>query len=69
MSTWAFEESDDGWVTLPGPAIWWPNDYNYAQHGFDTPLADNGYKAAFLMIFAAKEPAEFELISLVKDEL
>jgi hypothetical protein len=64
-----FEDGEVEWVTLPGPAAWWPQDYNYTEHGFDTPLTDNGYKAAFSMIFVTEEPANFKLINPVDHEL
>ena len=50
------------WITLPGPAEWWPEDYDFIKHGFDTPLRDDGHQAAFFMLFARDKPAEFELV-------
>lgn len=71
MSTWLFEVGDESneWVTLPGPAEWWPENYDYAQHGFDTPLTNDGYQSAFFMMHASEEPLEFGLVNPAENEL
>jgi len=71
MSTWVFEDGDESkeWVTLPGPEEWWPENYDYVQHGFDTPLTNNGYQTAFFMMHALEEPLEFKLVNPDENEL
>jgi hypothetical protein len=44
------------WVTLPGPADWWPIDIDAT--GFFFPEQGSGYKEAFMMIEAKGEPAD-----------
>ena len=44
------ENEDGDWVTLPGPAEWWPEDFDYAKYGFDVPGSSTGYVAAWAML-------------------
>lgn len=59
---WAFnneDEDEDGWVELPGPADWWPEgeeDLNATGFFFHPPAS--GYKEAYEMIYAEKEPED-----------
>lgn len=71
MSTWLFEDCDESneWMTLPGPAEWWPENYDYAQHGFDTPSTNDGYQTAFFIVHSREEPPEFELVNPASNEL
>lgn len=49
-------------VTLPGPADFWPDDYDYDRYGFNVPMTNQGHKEAFDMIWLAQRPAEYELV-------
>jgi hypothetical protein len=66
---WSLAKEDE-WYSLPGLAAWWPDDYDYAKHGFDVPLSDDGHFTAYSMIrvvdsmldqFDMISPEEFEL--------
>jgi hypothetical protein len=61
-------EEDPEWSTLPGPSDWWPEDFNYAKHGFDIPSDKDGFLEAFLLLQADDPPAEFDLVSPNKHE-
>ena len=38
--SWADEDMEEGWYTLPRPAEWWPEDYDYEDHNFAMPRED-----------------------------
>jgi hypothetical protein len=57
LNAWVLDGTDeDTWVTLPGPADWWPIDIDAT--GFFFPEQGPGYKEAFMMIDAEGEPAD-----------
>jgi hypothetical protein len=58
MSAW-MDATD---VTLPGPAEFWPNDYDYERYGFDVPLNSQGYKEAFDLIWAEERSLLYDLV-------
>ena len=41
------------WTELPGPAEWWPDDYDYEAHGFDYKfwLSKGSHAAALDLLF------------------
>jgi hypothetical protein len=65
--TWMVK--DDGWYDLPGPAEWYPEDYNFKKHGFDVLAKDDGHEEAFTMVWAESEPERFNMILPSMDEL
>ncbi len=56
--TWNVEDPEDpDWYTLPGHAKWWPDNYDFAENGFDISSSNiDEYKQAWDMVFAEKEP-------------
>jgi hypothetical protein len=44
------EELMAGWITLPGPAHWWPHDYDYESCGFALPQQNIGQEEAFKLV-------------------
>lgn len=62
LQAWVFDiDGDDDndenlWVTLPGPADWWPADIDAT--GFFFPEPGPGYKEAFMMLESKQEPAD-----------
>lgn len=63
-------DNQSGWYTLPGPADWWPDQYDYKKFGFDVE-AGNGekYERAFQMMFELTPPELFKWILPGMDEL
>jgi hypothetical protein len=41
---------DDEWYELPGPAAWWPDDYDYAGNGWEMDTDDNVKKSQIFAI-------------------
>ena len=63
-------DNETGWYTLPGPADWWPDHYDYKAFGFDIEAGDSGkYERAFHMIFELMQPESFKWILPGMDEL
>jgi hypothetical protein len=68
MTTWIFG-MDAEYVELPGPAEWWPENYDYEKHGFAVPAVDNGYQEAFAMVFSDEEPERYAFVFPSDDDL
>jgi hypothetical protein len=45
------KEFKEGWYTLPGPACWWPDDYDFDGNGFSLPDEDMRYEEVFSLVF------------------
>jgi hypothetical protein len=60
MATWIYRRKVG--IELPGPANWWPKDYDFERHRFDVPSADNGEEEAFAMLFVDEEPERYAFI-------
>lgn len=69
MASWMMPE-DIVDITLPGPAEFWPEDYDFEKHGFymDTRNKAN-YEEAYAMVFVEEEPKRYGLIFLLDNEL
>jgi hypothetical protein len=58
------------WYTLPGPAEWWSDDYDYERFGFDVELdIDGKYQRAFEMIYEDTPSQAFDMLLPGSDEL
>lgn len=49
LAAWAMEDGD-GWITLPGPAAWWPSTYDMKRHGFVPDESTDEAKGAYKLI-------------------
>ena len=60
----AAQKPQDAWITLPGDAWWWPDDYDYEKYGWGLDEDQNGAKSAFILLTTPwKEvPKEFDSI-------
>jgi hypothetical protein len=58
MSTWM----TDAWYELPGPADWWPEDYDLVEHGFAPSNISRNFERAFEIIFEPTEPKDFVFV-------
>jgi hypothetical protein len=56
MAAWCEEEG--GWVDLPGPADWWPEDSEIDRTGFAFSDRRSGHYEAYRLIHADQEPSD-----------
>ncbi|KAI9840974.1 MAG: hypothetical protein M1837_001103 [Sclerophora amabilis] len=49
---------EDEWVTLPGPAEWWPEEYNFEKHGWIVGEAEMNQELVFSWLFQKEIPKE-----------
>ena len=64
--------SSSGWIEYPGPSDWWPEDYDYAKHGWvPDEDAEKSELAYSLMTdsYDKEIPAAFEDFKLAPMEL
>ncbi|ELR10474.1 hypothetical protein VC83_01811 [Pseudogymnoascus destructans] len=64
FASWNFE---DGQVSLPGPADWYPDGYDTTQHGFQLDEDATGAFKAWEMLREKDEPVDFKWV-LPSDE-
>lgn len=55
--TWSTDGEDT--ITLPGPAAWYPADYDFEKHGFYAEENAMGAYQAWEMLREENEPANF----------
>ena len=63
------DNNDEEFVWLPGPAAWWPEDYDSIQHGFYVPNDAVGARRAFEMLSELSEPQDFVWVFPSDNEL
>lgn len=68
MATWCLGQ-DVVDVDLPGPAEWWPENYDYKRYGFEIPDIDNGHEEAFAMLHVNDEPERYAFVFPADDDL
>ena len=56
MVAWMFPGEE--WIDLPGPAEWWPDDYDINEAGFAFLTDVSGCEEAFKMILTKDEPED-----------
>lgn len=47
LNAWYFKSEE---IDLPGPAWWWPDDYDFKKHNWDADKDDRGAREAFFMM-------------------
>jgi hypothetical protein len=69
IASWS--ASDDGWYYLPGPADWWPENYDFEKHGWEPCEEDLGQQAAFNLAngYMDDVPEEWDKVLPTEDEL
>lgn len=58
-----FGYDSDGWITLPGPASWWDDEYKFMQYSWDikeSPVLVEAQKAALHILHGGKKLKGFE---------
>lgn len=69
---WENNHDDHDWVDLPGPASWYPENYNYRKHGFFVPMEQNMelFREAFelLLVEADTIPQAFGRVDFASGE-
>ena len=69
---WLLATVEDEWVDLPGPAAFWPDDYNLELFGFGLPPFEKAplyLRAWEIATMEAKEPQDFGLLVPSNEEL
>lgn len=64
---WYNEDENPEWITLPGPADWWPE--NIDDTGFYFSDVKSGHFEAYKMIHEKDMPDEYEMIFPSENEL
>lgn len=64
---WNDEDENPEWITLPGPADWWPE--NIDDTGFYFSDVKSGHFEAYKMIHEKDMPDEYEMIFPSENEL
>ena len=49
LAEWSMGD-EDGWITLPESAHWWPSDYDMEEHGFVPDASRDQAKDAYDLI-------------------
>jgi hypothetical protein len=65
---WLTKETSD-WYTLPGPAEWWPEEYDFAGNGWDVDCSrETAYQKALDLFIESSQPADYSDLVLGTDE-
>lgn len=57
------------WYTLPGPAEWWPEDYNFEKNGWDVDLnQQEACQKALDLFLGTEKPADYADLVFGTDE-
>jgi hypothetical protein len=71
MMAWMVDGESEGWYELPGPAEWWPENYDFAGSGWD-PLNEDlsqEYAFALAMSSGSEVPEEWDRMLPTEAEL
>ena len=65
------DSESEGWYELPGPAEWWPENYNFAGSGWDLLNEDLSQEYAFALAISSRleVPEEWDRILPTEAEL
>jgi hypothetical protein len=71
-SCWLSAADEEEWIDLPGPAAFWPDDYDIESSGFGLPPHSKAslYQRAFeIATMEEEEPKDFGLLVPSNEEL
>ena len=71
MIAWMVTDDCGGWYDLPGPAEWWPDNYDFGKYGWEAPNEDLVQEFVFALAMSTGDvvPEEWDQVLPTEEEL